>query len=140
MINNFEDITQELSGDEKKVLPILINGLKNCIGKEKSYSNKKIKGILLTKYNIKLSEPRLRKIIQYIRVKGLVPCLIATSKGYYVSNDMNEVRDYCESLQQRINAIKQTKESIENQIIKKWYNEHQYTFSVESPNQTQLGL
>ena len=133
MINNFEDITKELSGDEKRVLPIIVNGLKNCIGKQKSYSNKKIKGALLEKYNIKLSGPRLRKIIQYIRVKDLVPCLIATSRGYYVSDDMNEVREYCESLQQRINSIKQTKTSIEKQLIKKWYDPQQY-------NQTQMKL
>ena len=55
---------------------------------------------------------------------------------------MNEVRDYCESLQQRINAIKQTKESIEKQIIKKWYNKNQYTLKSDTNNtpQTQLGI
>jgi hypothetical protein len=57
-----------------------------------------------TNIKIKLTEPRLRKIVNYIRTNSLLP-LIATSSGYYVSNDRMEIINQIESLEQRANSI-----------------------------------
>ena len=130
MLTNFENYTSELSPEERKVVPILVNGLKKLIGKNNAWSNKRISHTIAERYNIKLSSPRLRKIIQYIRVKDLVPCLIATSSGYYVAATQQEVQDYIKSLEERINSISLTKLSIERQFHNK-YN---------SPNNNQINL
>lgn len=132
MLKNFEDYTAELSPEERKVVPILVNGLNKLIGKKNAWSNKRIAQTIQDRYNIKLSSPRLRKIIQYIRVKDLVPCLIATSNGYYVAATPKEVEDYIQSLEERINSISLTKYSIERQYKNK--------YNKPSNNQINLGL
>jgi carbamoylphosphate synthase small subunit len=108
MIKNFENITEPLTDEEHKILPVVINGLKT---KSKSNPVKApaiVKG--LNKYckdhNIKLeiSEPRLRKMVNYIRKKGILP-VIATSVGYYVSYDKQEIKKQIESIEQRCNAM-----------------------------------
>jgi len=105
MITNFEEITKELTETEiKKVIPLMINGLKTKIGKSKVITNKEmIEG--LKQFGVKTSSPRVRKLIQAIRLTGSVERLIATSKGYYISNDVNELETYIESLNQRANSI-----------------------------------
>ena len=107
-ITNLEEITYELNDEELKILPILINGFKN----KKKESPIKAPEIVkrcneyLTQTNIKvkLTEPRLRKLVNYIRTNSILP-LIATSSGYYVSTDRMEIINQIESLEQRANSI-----------------------------------
>ena len=71
MIQGFEDYTHELTDVElKKVLPIIVKGLSNKIGKQNAVSNKFIcetlnKKQMFEKY--KLTSPRIRKIVNHIR-------------------------------------------------------------------------
>ena len=125
MLNHFEDYTQELSKEEKRILPIVVNGLKKCTGKHKAFTNKSITKAIENRYDIKVSDARLRKIIQYIRNNDLVPLLIASSKGYYVSNDKEEIRDYINSLNQRLNSIKSTAVSMKRQYVSRFEGEGQ---------------
>lgn len=103
MITNFEEHTQELSEVELSLLPKIIAGFKNYTS-----SNPIKEPEIVSRFNernaIKLSGARLRKIVNYIRTNGLLP-LIATSKGYYVSYDREEIRKQIESLRQRANSI-----------------------------------
>lgn len=132
MLNNFEDITHELTAEEKNtILPIIVNGLNLCIGKSKAYTNKQIVDAVKGKYNIKLNGPRLRKLIQYIRINDLVPLLVATSKGYYVSEDKEEIRDYIHSLEQRLHSIHNTTNSLKKQYIAKYEHEYQSNLSLK---------
>lgn len=108
MIENFEEITEELSEEEKKLIPILIKGFlahnKNNPIKSKdiceAINNKRVLYGLKRQFN----GVRLRKITNYIRSNGILP-LIATSDGYYTSNDTSEIKKQIESLKQRANAI-----------------------------------
>lgn len=43
--------------------------------------------------------------MNYIRVKGVVKCVIATSNGYYVATNKAEISDYTDSLKGRAEAI-----------------------------------
>jgi hypothetical protein len=105
MINNFEDYTHELSDYELKTLvPIIVKGLLTKVGKENAITNNQIVPKLKGK-GYKVSSSRIRKIVHYIRVAGLIPCLIATSKGYYISNDKEEIKEYIDSLHQRADSI-----------------------------------
>lgn len=108
MLTNFEDITQELSEDELSIVPVLILGFQNRTKenpiKAPDVVIKVNEYLRANNYKIKLTEPRLRKIVNHIRTNALLS-LIATSNGYYVSNDRQEILNQIESLEQRANSI-----------------------------------
>lgn len=102
MLEGFENITYDLTEKEKELIPVFIRGFKNKIGKDKAVTSfqiiERLKGH-------DLSGPRVRKIINYIRNNYLLPGLIATSDGYYISRDPAEVKNYINSLVHREKAI-----------------------------------
>jgi len=107
MITNFEEITKVMTEDEKKLVPIIIKGLST-----KTKDNP-IKGADIVnainenkdKYGIKVfNEPRLRKIINFIRSEGILP-VMGTLNGYYCTKDRTELESQIESLTQRAEAI-----------------------------------
>lgn len=123
MITNFFAETHELNKYEKDViLPTIVQGLKSKIGKEKAITNKyiceKLKDI-----GIKLTDSRLRKIIHHIRANDLVPLLIATSRGYYIATDNQEIEDYIKSLEERANSILFIKNCLKKQFKKEKYRQ-----------------
>ena len=102
-ITNFEEITSPLNDYELELVPIMVASFKtkninNPIKAADIISSMKANGY-------KMSGPRLRKICNYIRTNSLLP-LIATSKGYYVSYDKQQILDQIQSLQERADAIK----------------------------------
>lgn len=115
MINGFKKETCELTKEELKILELVCKSLAVKIGASKTVTNKKmVEG--LANYGIKTSAPRIRKIINYIRVNGLVNNLIATSKGYYVAETKDEILNYIQSLEQRENSIRSVRLALQNQI------------------------
>jgi hypothetical protein len=117
MITNFEQITKELTKEEKLMLPFVIlefekHTVKNPI-KEPDF---------LKNFNMitrekpifkKLTGVRLRKMVNYIRTNGILP-LIATSKGYYISFDRNEIKKQIKSLQERANSINRCADGLQS--------------------------
>lgn len=110
MVTNFEELTHDLTKEELKIVQLLIKGFANrkkdnpIKGSEAVESiNKFITGMPeFNGYNF--SEPRLRKCCNYIRVNGMLP-LIASTKGYYVSYNQDEIKAQIKSLEDRANAI-----------------------------------
>ena len=108
MITNFEEHTHELTSEEKEILQLVIHGFR---GYKKSSP---IKAELIVKrmniflenngYKIRLTQPRLRKLVNYIRSNGLLP-LIATSNGYFTSDCKLTIQQQIISLQERANSI-----------------------------------
>jgi len=122
MITGFEEFTEPLSEKEQTVfLPPILEGLRAKIGREKAVTNKAIMRGLLINRGIKISEARVRKIINHIRCNDLVPCLVATSEGYYIAETEQELLDYEESLEGRENAIHEVRMSIHRQRKKKYH-------------------
>ena len=117
MIGGFEDQTQPLTDYEREVLlPIIILGLKTKIGEDNAINSKVIERKLKEKgYNI--SGARLRKIINHIRINGLIHCLMASSKGYWIENDKEKVKTYINSLEQRADAIQNVANSLKAQLF-----------------------
>jgi hypothetical protein len=121
MITNFEIITEELNEKELKIIPILVNGFKNhsqsnpvkapAIVRNMNNHLKKI-GIDLT-----MTEPRLRKCCNYIRSNSIIP-LIATSKGYFVSQDKDIIASQIKSLRERANSINNCANGLETFLNK----------------------
>ncbi len=127
MIKNFEDQTEELNSYElSKLVPAMVNGLKTKIGKNNAIKNADmVKAMKRAGYSI--TDVKVRKIINHIRNNALVPCLIATSKGYYVGDSLQELEDYITSLAQREKAIKDVRIAIQNQVRERYETQNQTT-------------
>ena len=121
MITGFEEQTKPLTDQEREVflLPI-INGLRVKVGKEKAVTNKDIVRGLKANCDIKIGEARVRKMINYIRNNDIIPCLIATSKGYYIAETKDEMLDYIDSLYGRVEAIEADALSMKRQMLARW--------------------
>lgn len=115
MIEGFERETQDLNDAEIKLLPMFVAGFANKRGKENAVTNKEIVE-RLSQRGVKIGEPRVRKLINHIRNKGIVEGLIATSVGYYISEDIEEINKYILSLQSREEAIRVVREGFEAQV------------------------
>jgi pyrrolidone-carboxylate peptidase len=116
MISGFSDITYDLNDYEvKTLLPTIVAKLSNNKGKQRAATNKKICEYLGSR-GFKASEPRVRKIINLIRNENIIPGLIATSAGYYVTDDVEELEKYVESLAQRSSEIERVRKSFLNYI------------------------
>ena len=122
MITGFEEQTKPLTDKERDVfLPLIIEGIQVRRGKENAISNKEIVSRLRERRGVKMSEARVRKIVNHIRCYDLVPCLIATSDGYYIAESEQELLDYEESLEGREDAIREVRRSIRRQRILKYH-------------------
>lgn len=122
MITNFEEFTHELTEYEAEVLmPIIIKGLSTKIGKARAITSDQIVEALSNK-GYKISGARVRKLVHNIRMEGSIERLMATSKGYYISNDPEELETYITSLHQRISSIQAIADQFYFQL-NKWRNE-----------------
>lgn len=102
MLLGFEEITKDLNDYEKYTLvPVLLRGLSSKLGKEKAVTANKI--VQSLKGHFKLNDVRVRKIVNHIRKCNLLPGLVASSKGYYLSQDPVDLIRYAKSVQGRIN-------------------------------------
>jgi poly-D-alanine transfer protein DltD len=108
MITNFEAETTPLEPDDIRIMNVLMSGFKNR-NKSNPIKAKEIIETVNSKsayygLNKKLTGALLRKICNHIRSNGLLP-LIATSNGYYCSNDKSEIEKQIKSLNERAAAI-----------------------------------
>lgn len=116
MIQGFSEQTEPLTEyEEQTLLPQLVRGLRTKVGKAMSITNKAIIDGMNRNLGLKMSDARVRKLINHIRIHDLVPCLIATSNGYYIAETEEELREYEESLLGREAAIRNVRLSIQRQ-------------------------
>ena len=87
MLKNYENITFELTDQEKQILPQIIKGLNTKKGRDNAITGDKICKAM------DISPPRLRKIISYIRVNNLIFGLCSANNGYYIANNLKELED-----------------------------------------------
>lgn len=105
MINGFEKQTRDLTSEELRALPVLIDGFKKLKGKKQAMTAKSISIQMKIHHNMSISGPRMRKLINFIRINDKVLFLIATSKGYCVADTEKEIIDYVISLKDRADSI-----------------------------------
>jgi hypothetical protein len=108
MITGFEEHTSELTAEEMEILNIVIHGFRqykktNPI-KSELIVTRMNQYLQLHGYKIKMTGPRLRKMVNYIRSNGLIP-LIANSQGYFTSDCKQTIIEQITSLQERANSI-----------------------------------
>lgn len=116
MITGFEKYTIELTDDEMKIVSIIVDRFRKKPGMKNIVTNQQMIAGLKSHHQIEISESRIRKIIQYIRINEMIPGLIATSKGYYSTNDIDELEQWIESMKQREHSIRESRKSIESFI------------------------
>lgn len=108
MITNFEEITRDLSPDEKKLIPIIVKSMEKYTKKNQVKTKTIIDGINANRQKLKIIKKmngaRLRKLINFIRSNGIQP-IIGTSQGYFVSYEQTDIQDEIESMEQRSNSI-----------------------------------
>jgi hypothetical protein len=117
MIKGFEEYTGELTEYEQEfILPIVHDILSTTIGKENAITNKQI--VWKLKFvDMKTSEPRVRHMIHILRVSDTISQLIATSNGYYITNDPDELKAYLDSLDDRLKHIAKVRHAIHRQLL-----------------------
>ena len=117
MLKGFEDYTGPLNDYERTiVLPRTASVLKACNGPDRALTNKELREILLAKFNIRVTDPRVRAVINEIRTSDIVPYLVASSKGYYVATSVEEVEDYARTLDSRIREMTRVRDALLSQV------------------------
>jgi len=120
MVTNFEEITQELNAQELEFMPKLISGFKNHTKVNPIKAHQIVtfcnQFLIGCDKKLRMTEPRLRKMCNYIRANGLLP-LIATSEGYYVSSDPDEIQAQINSLRQRARSIDNSADGLERYLF-----------------------
>ena len=117
MLNGFKLQTEPLTDYERDtLLPVIVRGLSNKFGKARAITNTAIVKAMKGAGYI-LTEARLRKIINHIRINGMVRWLVATSNGYYIATSVDEMRQYIESLRGREQAIAAVRKAMEEQLL-----------------------
>ena len=115
MIKNFEKITVELTPIELEYVEFLGQWFMTNKGKENTVKNSDIIKLIKTAFDKKITEPRVRKVVQFLRTNGF-PGLIATSNGYFYTNDIDEIQSWITSLKQREAAIRVIREKAEREV------------------------
>ena len=116
MLKGFEEYTGPLNDYEYHiVLPALASLLRQCVGEANARTNAQLRASL--EYGtIKVSDPRLRAVINEIRTSDTVPYLVASSKGYYVATSVEEVEDYARTLDSRIREMTRVRDALLSQV------------------------
>jgi hypothetical protein len=81
------------------------------VGEENAITGREIISKMTAK-GYEISGMRIRKIVNVIRRHNLVPCLVSSAKGYFVSDNVEHVSDCIESLQRREDAIRVVREAL----------------------------
>ena len=105
----------ELTIHEREVIYPLVVGVLSHRGKEKVFSNTKIRKILL-EFGEEITDTQIRKIAFNIRKSGDVALLLANNEGYFVASNIQEVNAWIHTHRGKIEAMKSTLESIQNQF------------------------
>lgn len=123
-ITGFEEYTQELTREEIDILiPLFMNAMEGRCAENPIKAPDLVRRInILLKINgyheFKIvTEPKLRKCCNYVRSNSLLP-LIATSKGYFVSNHFDVIQAQIKSLNERANSIRRCAAGLDKMLIK----------------------
>jgi hypothetical protein len=128
MLPGFEEQTKDLSPEERKLVAAFVTSLSRRVGEENAIKSDQIIATY-QKSGFKMSGARVRKIISFIREECMVPGLIATSKGYYVSNDPAKIYMWIQSLEGRETKIRMIRKKAED-----------YLYTLKNKGQQKLEL
>lgn len=110
MIEGFSEYTHDpLTAEDEDMLNILVFLLGPCVGPKRAITNARIcQDLHQLGFNAKPA--RIRKIIHEIRIKRLIDNLVATSTGYYICTNDDDIKRYIISILQRASSIREVAE------------------------------
>jgi hypothetical protein len=111
MLINFEEITTDLTPEELEWLELMVIGLRKYTAQNPIKAPDIVAGWNSKPGRLKMTEVKLRKFCNHIRANGILP-LIATSKGYFVSWDKEDIRNQVTSLEQRSRSIQSSADGL----------------------------
>ena len=106
----------KLHEKEQDVLPMVVELLKDHIGRSRAITNTELRQQLTDLGYQDIGQIRMRKIINHIRNNDMLICLRGCNHGYYITTDKEEIENYIKSLIDRENAINHTRQTIERQL------------------------
>lgn len=125
MLTLFQNITEELTKLEKETLvPMLIDTLFGTHGGNRFTGSSICKWFKSCEYDV--SEVRLRKMINYIRVMNIKQgkyhnignrVVIGASNGYFITNNPDTVQKQIDSLQGRIDSMAAAIDTLKAQLL-----------------------
>lgn len=114
MIRNFEKITCNLTEEELQIAQSVMKGLKKFIGKPNAIAGSKMCSGFNNNTDHRMEGVKLRKIINHLRNQGEPIC--SSSKGYFYPANVQEIKDTCISIQQRVDSQIQVINQLSNHI------------------------
>jgi hypothetical protein len=119
MITQFENETADLSEKEKCALPILV-ALLNARSVVSAVNGPLLLHMInnrpeVLQKKLTINDIRLRKTINYLRSKSILP-IVASPRGYYVEYNVKALERQVKSLRERAAAINHAAEGIETII------------------------
>lgn len=110
--NSFLDLTVH---EKDVLLPLVIQVMEHRDSKQKVFSNSQIRKIL-KEMGHEITDSQIRKLIFNIRNNGLIELLIANHDGYFISNNIGDIRYWISRQRGIILAMEKTLHSIEKQF------------------------
>ena len=101
-----------LTYEEKQFAKQFSENIKYHVGKKNATTSTDIVASYNTSQGTKLTRRRVRDIVSYVRANGLVKNLVAGSCGYWIEEDVKELKYYLRVLDSRIREIRKIKSSI----------------------------
>jgi hypothetical protein len=106
----------DLAPHEKNVLlPLVVQILQHRETKDKVFSNSKIRNVL-KEFGEDISDAQIRKLVFNIRNNGIIELLIANQDGYFVANNIEDIRSWINRHKGKMASMQKTLESIESQF------------------------
>lgn len=126
MIESHPVLTDKISDDEKKLIPLLISLLAQHVGKQQAITSFALMD-LLNRYirqqapgeygqRFKVAGARLRKMINHIRVNNMLRGLCGHESGYFRAETTDELRMAINSLEARASAIQAVADALKNDL------------------------
>jgi hypothetical protein len=113
MIRRFEEHTKPLSDDLiENVVPVIASYLRRAIGADAALTNGRLRAMFVVETGRALADTTVRAVIHHIRAEGIVADLVASSAGYYVADNAEDVIEYAESLRERAESIASIRRSL----------------------------
>jgi len=130
MIKGFENITKELTPHEMRFVEPLYEVFMSARGKKRAVrSTAIIKHWRVQGRNI--TDVQIRKVVNLFRKNKTIKGLCGSSRGYWIENNVEELKNYELSLNQRINEITEIRETVTSYI-------NELESRVERPAQAQI--
>ena len=108
--------SKKVTYEEKiQVVPLIVRRIKLANKQKITITNDHLRHSLAKHYGITMAPGTMRKLLHYIRVNGIVPCLIANSSGYLIAKTTEQMTTYLKSLQKRMREIGLLKSRLDQQ-------------------------